>query len=213
MGSVRCVICQTDHAANEPCALVRPGGQQATGTQVVTPGVSPLAAAVGLFSPKAATPAAAGPQVMATPQAAVAATAPPVADVDALLGGTIGSFKVVRKLGVGGMGTVYLGEQVFIGSKVAIKVLHPHLATNVSLVQRFYAEARAANVIGHEHIVNIIDLNLLPPTSTTSSWSTWTASRWPTCRGPCRRPCWCTYSGKCVTRCRRPMRTGWCTAT
>ncbi len=108
----------------------------------------------------AATPAPNGAQLHATPSG----PPPPTGnETDPLIGANIGSFKVVRKLGVGGMGTVYLGEQASIGSKVAIKVLHEHLASNVSLVQRFYAEARAANVIGHEHIVTIIDLNLIPP--------------------------------------------------
>lgn len=87
----------------------------------------------------------------------------PDVDDDPLIGATIGSFQVTRRLGLGGMGTVYLGEQAAIGSKVAIKVLHEHLATNPSLVQRFYAEARATNLIGHEHIVSIIDLSVLPP--------------------------------------------------
>src|SRR5262245_41588747 len=82
---------------------------------------------------------------------------------DSLIGTTIGSFKIVRKLGKGGMGSVYLGEQTVIGSKVAVKVLHEHLATNPTLVARFYAEARAVNLIGHENIVNIFDMNVVPP--------------------------------------------------
>ena len=45
------------------------------------------------------------------------------------------------------MGAVYLGEQTVIGSKVAIKVLHEHLASNASLVQRFYDDLLA--VTGH----------------------------------------------------------------
>ena len=85
------------------------------------------------------------------------------AEVDPLIGTTIGSFKIVRRLGKGGMGTVYQGEQTVIGSKVAVKVLHPHLASNHGLVQRFYAEARAVNLIGHENIVSIFDMNVVPP--------------------------------------------------
>ncbi|HYV49452.1 MAG TPA: serine/threonine-protein kinase, partial [Myxococcaceae bacterium] len=85
------------------------------------------------------------------------------AEADPLIGTTIGSFKIVRRLGKGGMGTVYQGEQTVIGSKVAVKVLHPHLASNHGLVQRFYAEARAVNLIGHENIVSIFDMNVVPP--------------------------------------------------
>ncbi|HLL01458.1 MAG TPA: protein kinase [Myxococcaceae bacterium] len=82
---------------------------------------------------------------------------------DALIGLVVGSFRLVRKLGGGGMGTVYLGEHTLIGSKVAVKFLHDHFASNEALVQRFLAEARAVNLIGHENIINIFDMNLLPP--------------------------------------------------
>ena len=50
-----------------------------------------------------------------------------------------------------------------IGSRVAIKVLQERLASDESLVSRFYAEARAVNLIGHENIVNIFDMNVVPP--------------------------------------------------
>ncbi len=94
------------------------------------------------------------PEMASTP-----ATSPP----DPLLGTTVGSFRLVRRIGHGGMGSVYLGEQTLIGSKVAVKVLHEHLASDASLVQRFYAEARAVNLIGHPNIVNIFDMNVVPP--------------------------------------------------
>ena len=82
---------------------------------------------------------------------------------DPLLGTTVGSFRLVKRIGHGGMGSVYLGEQTLIGSKVAVKMLHEHLASDASLVQRFYAEARAVNLIGHPNIVNIFDMNVVPP--------------------------------------------------
>ncbi len=82
---------------------------------------------------------------------------------DPLLGTQLGSFRLVRRLGRGGMGTVYLGEHVSIGSRMAVKVLHEHLAAYPELVQRFHAEARAVNLIGHENIVSIFDLNAAPP--------------------------------------------------
>ncbi|WP_254625035.1 protein kinase [Myxococcus sp. CA051A] len=84
-------------------------------------------------------------------------------EADPLVGARLGSFRLVRRLGRGGMGTVYLGEHVSIGSRVAVKVLHEHLAMYPELVQRFHAEARAVNVIGHENIVSIFDLNAGPP--------------------------------------------------
>jgi tRNA A-37 threonylcarbamoyl transferase component Bud32 len=82
---------------------------------------------------------------------------------DPLLGTQLGSFRLIRRLGRGGMGAVYLGEHVSIGSRMAVKVLHEHLAAYPELVQRFHAEARAVNLIGHENIVSIVDLNAAPP--------------------------------------------------
>jgi serine/threonine protein kinase len=84
-------------------------------------------------------------------------------DPDPLIGTTLGSFRLVKRIGQGGMGSVYLGEQTLIGSRVAVKVLHEHLASDPSLVARFYAEARAVNLIAHPNIVNIFDMNVVPP--------------------------------------------------
>jgi tRNA A-37 threonylcarbamoyl transferase component Bud32 len=97
---------------------------------------------------------------------AVCAPAEPVrvqSPSDELLGQVVGNFRIVRLLGRGGMGAVYLGEHTVIGSKVAMKFLHPQVASDPVLVQRFFAEARAVNLIGHENIVAIIDLSVLPP--------------------------------------------------
>ncbi|WP_224247779.1 serine/threonine-protein kinase [Hyalangium gracile] len=96
-----------------------------------------------------------------TPEQVAKAPAPEVKDP--LIGLVVGSFRLVRKLGGGGMGNVYLGEHTLIGSKVAVKFLHEHFASNEALVQRFLAEARAVNLIGHENIINIFDMNVLPP--------------------------------------------------
>ena len=82
---------------------------------------------------------------------------------DPIVGTTLGSFRITKVIGRGGMGTVYLGEHAVIGSRVAIKVLQEKLASDEGLVARFYAEARAVNLIGHENIVNIFDMNVVPP--------------------------------------------------
>ncbi len=81
---------------------------------------------------------------------------------DRLLGQLVGRYRVARMIGKGGMGEVYLGVQPEIGSRVAIKVLPPERAENHSLVDRFFAEARAVNLIRHEGIVNVLDLSTLP---------------------------------------------------
>jgi serine/threonine-protein kinase len=61
------------------------------------------------------------------------------------------------------MGTVYLAEHPVIGSRVAIKFLNESMARDPEVVARFYDEARAVNMVGHENIVGVYDLSLLPP--------------------------------------------------
>jgi len=77
---------------------------------------------------------------------------------DLLIGTTIGAYRVARLLGVGGMGRVYKGVQPQIGSRVAIKVLSRECSDRRDLVERFFSEARAVNLIRHESIVNVLDL-------------------------------------------------------
>lgn len=79
-----------------------------------------------------------------------------------LVGQTLGNYRLVRRLGAGGMGTVYLAEQTLIQARVAVKVLHPHLGQDESLRARFYAEARAVNLVGHPNLVRIFDISEAP---------------------------------------------------
>jgi len=60
------------------------------------------------------------------------------------------------------MGAVYLGVHPGIGSRVAVKVLSMAAAESRDTLERFFAEARAVNVIRHESIVNVLDLSTLP---------------------------------------------------
>ncbi|HUB08374.1 MAG TPA: protein kinase [Myxococcales bacterium] len=73
------------------------------------------------------------------------------------LGATLGSYKLVKLIGVGGMGRVYVAEHVRLGRKVALKLLLPEFATSPEVVQRFFNEARAVNQINHPNIVEIMD--------------------------------------------------------
>src|SRR5512143_865161 len=75
-----------------------------------------------------------------------------------LIGATIGNYRVVAKLGAGGMGAVYLAEHPLIGKKVALKVLHE---TSPDATERFFNEARAVNDIGHPNIVDIVDYGVV----------------------------------------------------
>jgi serine/threonine protein kinase len=81
---------------------------------------------------------------------------------DLLIGMSVGAYRVARLLGVGGMGRVYKGVHPQIGSRVAIKVLSRECADRKDLVDRFFSEARAVNLIRHESIVNVLDLATLP---------------------------------------------------
>jgi len=70
-------------------------------------------------------------------------------------GTLIGDYSVQRRLDEGGMGTVYSAVHPVIGKRVAIKVLHPHVARQEEAVARFIQEARAVNAIGHPGIVDV----------------------------------------------------------
>ena len=74
-----------------------------------------------------------------------------------LVNQTIGNYRVLRLLGEGGMGVVYLAQHPVIGRKVAIKLLHAALARDPDIVSRFFNEARAIHMIAHENIVEILD--------------------------------------------------------
>ena len=67
----------------------------------------------------------------------------------------VGDYRIEGRLDEGGMGTVYRAVHPVIGKKVAIKLLHPHVATQDLAVARFIQEARAVNAIRHPSIVDI----------------------------------------------------------
>jgi eukaryotic-like serine/threonine-protein kinase len=76
----------------------------------------------------------------------------PVEDV---LTGT--SYRVIRKIDEGGMGTVYLAEHRDLGRRFAVKVIHPELSPTPDVVERLRREARAASRIRHPGIVDVTD--------------------------------------------------------
>jgi serine/threonine protein kinase len=77
--------------------------------------------------------------------------------------GTIqeGRYRILRKLGAGGQGEVYLAEHVHLGRHEAIKVLREDLAGDADFVSRFRREARATNRVQHPHIVGVYDFGRL----------------------------------------------------
>jgi serine/threonine-protein kinase len=82
---------------------------------------------------------------------------------DPLLGATIADrYLVSRKLGEGGMGSVYLATHTVLEKQVALKVLHGEFARKPDLVERFMQEAKAASRIRHENVIDISDFGATP---------------------------------------------------
>ena len=73
-----------------------------------------------------------------------------------------GKYEIKSLLGEGGMGAVFLAENTLISRKVAIKVLHAQFASEDQVVARFHREARTASMIGHDNIIEILDLGQTP---------------------------------------------------
>jgi serine/threonine-protein kinase len=82
-------------------------------------------------------------------------------DADVPQGEVVGEYRVERKLGEGGFGTVYLATHPVIGKEVAIKVLHRRYSADPAIVTRFVAEARAVNQIRHKNIIDIFGFGKL----------------------------------------------------
>jgi serine/threonine protein kinase len=77
-----------------------------------------------------------------------------------------GEFRIVRPLSEGGMGAVYVVEQVSTGKQRALKVMHPSLVGDESLRQRFVQEARIGAKIDSDHVVEVVAAGIDPATST-----------------------------------------------
>jgi hypothetical protein len=74
-------------------------------------------------------------------------------------GFTIGKYKLLERIGVGGMGQVFLCEHLFMRRRVAVKVLPPAKAEQPAALGRFYREARAAGSLEHPNIVRTHDID------------------------------------------------------
>jgi len=72
-----------------------------------------------------------------------------------LTGKTIGDFRILRRLGQGGMGQVYLAEQLSLKRKVALKIMRADLASRDTALQRFQLEAEAIAQVTHANIVQV----------------------------------------------------------
>jgi len=74
-----------------------------------------------------------------------------------MVGETLGSYRVLSKIGEGGMGAVFLAEHTLLGRRAAVKMLLPELSRNQEVVQRFFNEARASARLKHPGVVEVFD--------------------------------------------------------
>jgi hypothetical protein len=74
-----------------------------------------------------------------------------------VVGELVGSYRLVERLGSGGMGVVWRAEHAALGRKAAIKMIRPELSGDAELTRRFFNEARSAAQIDHPGIVAVLD--------------------------------------------------------
>src|SRR6185503_3252923 len=80
---------------------------------------------------------------------------------DLVPGTALGPYEIIRRLGSGGMGDIYLAEDRRLGRKVALKALPAHFTKDAERVRRFQLEAKAASALSHPNIITIYEIGQL----------------------------------------------------
>src|SRR5262249_16010717 len=94
---------------------------------------------------------------MGTPGVTDLDTRDPIDSIGSLSMRELGGYRLVERIGEGGMGEVWLAEHGMLGRCAAIKLLHPKFSVEPQIVARFFNEARAATSINDPGIVQIFD--------------------------------------------------------